>query len=158
MGQFLWDGPYVVVPTCMVAQFRNALSLIGRPPSKVDQIVLSEFIEEGHFARHLRRMRTVHETRRSALVDILKEQLGHALKIIGADAGLHCTAILDRRWNDAAVACEAGNRGVFLRPLSTFFDGQKKSEFSNGLIFGFACSTPSQIRGAIRKILPIFDE
>lgn len=148
---------YVVVPQALVVQFRNALSLVGRPPSKVDQIVLSEFIEQGHFARHLRRMRTVHETRRSALVEGLKEHLGHSLKIIGADAGLHCTAILEPTWEDVTVSRDAAERGVDIKPLSTFFVGHKKSEMSNGLIFGFACSSPAQIRGAIRKIVPVFD-
>lgn len=147
---------YVVVPQTMLDGFRKALSLVGRPPSKIDQIVLTEFIEEGHFARHLRRMRTVHEARRSALVDMVREHLSHAMQIVGADAGLHCTAILNDKWNDKSVSIQAAERGVVLRPLSAFLESHQQSEFRNGLIFGFACSTPIQIRAAIRKLLPIF--
>ncbi len=102
-------------------------------------------------------MRTVHEVRRSALVDVLRDQLSHALQIVGADAGLHCTALLNKKWNDRLVANEAAQRGVSLRPLSAFFERGQQSELCNGLIFGFACSTPGQIRGAIRKLLPIFE-
>ncbi|MBL8892751.1 MAG: PLP-dependent aminotransferase family protein [Planctomycetaceae bacterium] len=147
---------YVVVPQTLLDGFQKALALVGRPPAKIDQIVLTEFMEEGHFARHLRRMRTVHESRRSALVDMLNEHLSHALQIVGADAGLHCTAILNDRWNDKSIAVQAAERGIVLRPLSAFLESDQPSEFRNGLIFGFACSTPSQIRGAIRKLLPIF--
>ncbi len=86
-----------------------------RPPSLVDQIVLNQFLVEGHFARHLRRMRTVHEARRSALVDALREQLGQVLQIVGADAGSHCTAILNPRWSDVTVANEAAVRGCCTR-------------------------------------------
>lgn len=148
---------YAIVPPGLLDGFRKVLSMVGRPPSLVDQIVLAEFLDQGHFARHLRRMRTVHEARRSALVDALREQLGHVLQIVGADAGLHCTAILNPKWSDVIVANEAAARGILLRPLSSCFEANQDSKYCNGLVFGFACSTPSQIRGAIRKILPIFD-
>lgn len=147
---------YAIVPPSLMEGFQKVLAMVGRPPSRIDQIVLTQFIEEGHFARHLRRMRTVHDERRSALVEAINEQLGHVLKIVGADAGLHCTAIMNQKWNDAVVANEAASRGVLLRPLSSCFETNQHSEYHNGLVFGFACSTPSQIRGAIRKILPIF--
>lgn len=147
---------YAIVPPSLMEGFRKVLAMVGRPPSRVDQIVLTEFIEEGHFARHLRRMRTVHDERRTVLVDAIREQLCDVLEIVGADAGLHCTAILDGNWSDVAVANEAASRGVLLRPLSSCFEGNPRSVYQNGLVFGFACSTPSQIRGAIRKIMPIF--
>ena len=148
---------FAIVPPSLIDGFKKALYLAGRPPSLVDQIVLTQFIDEGHFARHLRRMRTVHEARRSALVNALEKQLGHVLQIVGADAGLHCTAILDPNWSDVVVADEAAGRGVLLRPLSSCLEAEPQSEFSNGLVFGYACSTPNQIRAAIRKILPIFE-
>lgn len=147
---------YAIVPPGVVDRFRNVLGLVGRPPSKIDQMVLTEFIEAGHFARHLRRMRTVHKARRSALIDALQQQLGDVLKIIGTDAGLHLTALLDAKWNDRAVAHKAADLGVLIKPLSVFFDDDQQSDLRNGLVFGFASSTPSQIRGAIRKLQPIF--
>jgi GntR family transcriptional regulator/MocR family aminotransferase len=148
---------YVVVPHQLIVAFRKVLAAAGRPPSKVDQIALAEFIDEGHFARHLRRMRIVHESRRTALVESLHEHLSHTLQIVGADAGLHCTALLDKRWKDQKIVEQAEERGIFLRSLSGFFTDQPPAELGNGLIFGFACSTPAQIRGAIRKLRPLFD-
>jgi GntR family transcriptional regulator/MocR family aminotransferase len=148
---------YVVVPTKLCDTFRLVLATAGRPPSKVDQIALAEFIEDGHFARHLRRMRLVHEGRRTALVESLSSHLGHALQIEGAEAGLHCTALLDQRWRDHVIVKQAAERGVFLRALSEFFDVAPPAEHNNGLVFGFACATPAQIRGAIRKLRPLFD-
>lgn len=147
---------YVVVPYPLIDAFRKVLAVAGRPPSKVDQIALAEFIDEGHFARHLRRMRIVHESRRTALVESINTHLSHALRIVGADAGLHCTALLDDRWHDQTIVQKAGENGVFLRSLSEFFDHDPRFENTNGLVFGFACSTPSQIKAAIRKLLPIF--
>ncbi len=86
----------------------------------MDQMVLTEFIEAGHFARHLRRMRTVHKARRSALIDALQQQLGDVLRIIGTDAGLHLTAWLDAKWNDRAVATRPLN-GCFAQTTVGFF-------------------------------------
>ncbi len=148
---------YVVVPCQLLDGFRRVLALVGRPPAKVDQIVLSEFIDAGHFARHLRRMRLIHEARRNALVEALNEHLSHAMEIVGDDAGLHCTALLHHRWNDRDIVQHSAERGVFLRALSEFFTDQPRAEATNGLIFGFACATPPQIRGAIRKLRPLFD-
>ncbi|MEZ6094419.1 MAG: PLP-dependent aminotransferase family protein [Pirellulaceae bacterium] len=147
---------FAIVPPSLIDGFKKTLYLAGRPPSLVDQIVLTQFIEEGHFARHLRRMRTVHEARRSALVSGLQKHLGDVLKIVGADAGLHCTAILNANWSDVIVADEAAAQGVLLRPLSSCMGSDQQSDFCNGLVFGFACSTPIQIRDAIRKIVPLF--
>ncbi len=148
---------YAIVPPSLMDGFKKVLALVGRPPSLIDQIVLTQCIDEGHFARHLQRMRPVHEARRSALVEALHQHLGRVLQIVGADAGLHCTALLDQNWKDVIVANEAVARGVLLRPLSSYFEANQRSKFCNGLVFGFACSTPSQLRGAIRKILPIFE-
>jgi DNA-binding transcriptional MocR family regulator len=83
--------------------------------------------------------------------------LGHALQIEGAEAGLHCTALLDQRWRDHVIVKQAAERGVFLRALSEFFDAAPPAAHNNGLVFGFACATPAQIRAAIRKLRPLFD-
>lgn len=148
---------YAIVPVSMIDGFQKALELVGRPPSKLDQLVLTDFINDGHFARHLRRMRTIHEQRRTALVESVTDRLGHVMQIIGADAGLHCTARLVDRLDDKQVSEKAAELGVIVKALSDYFVTTKRSAKTNGLIFGFACSTPTQICTAIRKIAPIFN-
>jgi GntR family transcriptional regulator/MocR family aminotransferase len=149
---------YAIVPVGMIDGFRRALALVGRPASKLDQLVLTDFINEGHFARHLRRMRTIHEERRTALIGSVKEHLDHILQVIGADAGLHCTARLDPRFCDKQIARRALEMGVIIKPLSDYFVSAKSGKKLgwNGLIFGFATAPPAEIRAAIKKISHLF--
>ena len=148
---------YAIVPRPMVDAWETALAIVGRPPSIPDQIILNDFIRQGHFGRHLRRMRKVHQQRRTALVESIDEYLHDKLEIVGSDAGLHCTARLPGGTPAAAVAARIADRGIVMRDLEEYeLPGTPDAEKTNGLIFGFACGTPAQIRTAIRNIRDCF--
>ena len=151
---------YAIVPRCMAEGFNNAMALSSRPASTVDQMVLTDFINEGHFARHLRRMRKVHEHRRTTLVEGIKEQFADHLKIVGCDAGLHCAARLLKSKDDREVSARLEETGVTAPAISDFLlsgaGSPPRSEVS-GLVFGFACSKPNQIRSAIRRMQSVFE-
>ena len=149
---------YAVVPVGMIDGFRRALAMVGRPASKLDQLVLTDFINDGHFARHLRRMRTIHEERRTALVESVEMHLPHVLQVVGADAGLHCTARLDQRFCDKLISRRASETGIIIKSLSDYFVSTTSGKKSglNGLIFGFASAPPAEIRAAIQKITRLF--
>ena len=103
-------------------------------------------------------MRTVHEQRRTALVESIELHLADKLKIIGADAGLHATARLVESYSDEEICERATESGIVVKALSDY-DMKKtatKPSSENGLIFGFACSTPKQIRSAIKKLASLF--
>ncbi len=144
---------YAIVPMPIAAAFENALRLSSRPPSQVDQMVLSEFIREGHFVRHLRRMRKTHAQRRALFVEEVERHLSDRLEIIGSAAGLHCTTILKSKMSDIEAVNRIAEKGIVARPLSNYYMAETSSkEKKNGLVFGFACATPAQIRSKIRSI------
>lgn len=148
---------YAVVPKGLIDAFETALAIVGRPPSILDQIILNDFISEGHFGRHLRRMRKVHQERRTALVDALDEYLGDQLQIVGSDAGLHCTARLPQNQDAAVIAQRIREQRVAIRDISEYeIAGTALNERTNGLIFGFACAPPAKIRSAVRTIMECF--
>ena len=149
---------YVIVPKPMVEPFVKAISLTSRSPATFEQIAIAEFINNGDFARHLRRMRSVHEERRTTLIECINEHLADYLEIIGADAGLHCAAKLYEH-NDIDISKRANDQGILVRPLSEYFyprTAQNGKQSLNGLIFGFACSTPQQISVAVKKLANVF--
>lgn len=150
---------YAVVPQSLIDPCRAALSLASRPPATMDQMILTDFLEQGHFARHVRRMRTIHETRLTTLVEGIEQHLSDRLQIIGSDAGLHCTARLMDGSSDREIARRAAETGIQLRALSEFLVPQTSSQAHNpnGLVLGFACSTPGQIKYGIRKLQTLFD-
>ena len=145
---------YAIVPKPIASTFSAALGLVSRPPSKQNQIILYDFIRLGHFGRHLRRMRKIHQLRRTALIDSIEQHLGDKLQIIGADAGLHATARVLTKHNDSTLARRIDSLGVVIRNLSAYSYSKKNSH--NGLIFGFACATPKQLKHAVVKVATVF--
>ncbi len=144
---------YAIVPPKMVEGFENALRLTSRPASQVDQIVLNEFIREGHFSRHIRRMRKTHSERRQVFVEEVEKHLSGRLSILGSQAGLHCATILRSGQNDVEVSEMLDRVGIISRPLSYYYmPGVEAANRLNGLVFGFACATPPQIRKGIRTV------
>lgn len=147
---------YLIVPKPLCETVERAIGLSSRSASKIDQMVLAEFMSEGHFGRHLRRTRKTHATRRELFVELLEEGLGNVLVPIGSQAGLHCTTLFTKRRSDTAAVSELEKAGIITRPLSTYYlDSTPKKDRKSGLVFGFACSTPGQIRRGLKTVAEI---
>jgi GntR family transcriptional regulator/MocR family aminotransferase len=80
---------YLVLPSALVQPFLAAKWLTDRHTSTLEQEMLTDFIREGHFERHLRRSRTYNAARRAALLDALATYLGDRVEVSGANAGMH---------------------------------------------------------------------
>lgn len=140
---------YLVVPDDLVDAFIMARAAVNLSPPLLPQMVLADFIAEGHFLRHLRRMRKRYEARRDALVQALEEELGGLLRPGPADAGLHLTAELAPEINDIALYACAAEQEVTVVPLSWMY---ARPLTRNGLILGFASSTPEEIHDGVRRL------
>lgn len=81
---------YMVLPQALLARYRALLGFYACPVPAFEQYTLARFIAEGHFATHLRRMRTFYRTRRDAVIDLLRSSpFADHMTIKEADAGLH---------------------------------------------------------------------
>ncbi|MFK7735034.1 MAG: PLP-dependent aminotransferase family protein [Pirellulaceae bacterium] len=151
---------YAIVPPPMITAFENALKLSSRPGSKIDQIVLSEFIREGHFVRHLRKMRKTHSERRETFVAAFEKHLADKLTLVGAAAGLHCTTLFDSpKVSDTHSVAHLAKAGIIARPLSSYFaDSTPRTRRRNGLVFGFASATPGTTKRRLREVGKLLDE
>ena len=139
---------YIVAPPNLVDAFVAARAMAGRHSPSVEQAVLTDFIEEGHFGRHIRRMRTLYRERQMLLVAALRSEAGGLLEVEPADAGIQLTAWLPEGLDDREVAREAAARGVESRALSSFYAGEPGRA---GLELGYAAFDEGRIRrGAVR--------
>ena len=146
-----------IVPQALTRVFETALSVASRPPSTLDQNMLNVFIKQGHFGRHLRRMRNVHQQRRAALVQSNEETISEHLEIVGSDAGLHCTARLIDGQSASRIAEKIQSKGFVVRHLWEYeLIDTPPHERSEGLVFGFACAPPTRICAAIKSIRSCF--
>jgi GntR family transcriptional regulator/MocR family aminotransferase len=140
---------YLIVPKTLLSRFlyhRDALDLFS---PTLYQSALSDFITEGHFARHIRRMRATYHKRRDALIQGIQRLLAHRLQIVNADAGMHLCAWLQPAVDDVAIVNGAAERGLSPIALSSCFVG---SDARPGLVLGFGGSNETQIGNAIKVL------
>jgi GntR family transcriptional regulator/MocR family aminotransferase len=139
---------YVVVPPDLVDRFLVIRRATDIGPPTFYQDVLADFFAEGHFARHLRRMRVLYSERRSALVENLNEELGPEIEVLGGEAGMYLTITLRNRCDDIEIAEKAARQKLWVWPLSTCYQGKAPRA---GFILGFGSTTVDEIPRAVRK-------
>jgi GntR family transcriptional regulator/MocR family aminotransferase len=140
---------YMVVPEDLVNAFDTARDAIDQFSATLYQAAMTDFIREGHFARHIRKMRMLYMERRTALVDAIRTQMRDKLEVIGAEAGMHLVALLPRGVSDVAVSKKAAEIGLSAMPLSSCY---LKSPVRGGLILGYGGTDSRQINEGIRKL------
>jgi len=140
---------YVVVPKDLLPAFSAARDAADVFSATLYQAVLTDFIREGHFARHIRRMRMLYMERRKELVKAIRIEMGDMLEVTGAEAGMHLAALLPPGINDVAVSKRAAQRGISATPLSTCY---VRSPARSGLILGYAGVNAPQIHDGVRKL------
>lgn len=143
---------YLVVPEWLVAPCASALSLTSRHLPLAAQVVLREFIEEGHFARHLRHMRLLYGERAEAFRNSCERHLGGYLSLQPITTGLDATALLPTGEDDREIARRLVEAGIETRPLS--FYGIEQAP-PGGLILGFSAFTTEQIEHGMAAMRPL---
>lgn len=140
---------YVVLPKGLAEAFCAAREATDTFSSPLYQIVMADFLREGHFARHIRRMRKLYMQRRTALVEAIAKHVPDRLEIVAADTGMHLVALLPPGTDDVAVSSAAARKGVSVRPLSLCC---LKPPPRGGLIFGYGGASVPQINVGIRAL------
>ena len=137
---------FMVLPERLVAAFEAARSFVDRHPPTLDQAILAEFITEGHFGHHLRRMRQTYSERLSVLKEASRKRLGSLLDVADAAAGMRTIAWLNTATSDRAVAQRAQRLGLEVTALSAF---AIKHSQPPGLILGFAGCHAGELRRGV---------
>ncbi len=145
---------YAVLPLDLVARFRRVRGALDNFPAPLYQAALFDFIHDGHFARHIRRMRSVYAERRAVLVATIERELDE-VAIVGDRAGMHLVVMLPRGRDDRDVAVRAARRGISVIPLSSCYAGARTRA---GLLLGYGATDASAIPDAVRRLGVILRE
>jgi GntR family transcriptional regulator / MocR family aminotransferase len=140
---------YIVIPPELLDRFMSVRRVLDICPPLFYQEVIADFMSEGHFARHIRRMRILYRDRRSALVDSIRHVLGRRFEVLGGEAGMHLTMTTPDRLRDAEIAERAARQQFWLWPLSPFYAGEMTR---SGFILGFGSTNLDQIPPAVRRL------
>jgi GntR family transcriptional regulator/MocR family aminotransferase len=139
-----------------VAAFTAAKWLTDRHTPTFEQEVLTDFIRDGHFERHLRRSRLRNAARRAALLDALATYLGTHVEVSGANAGVHLLL-----WLSGVAASQvdtlidrAAGVGVGLYSVAPYYIEPPDRA---GLLLGYASMTTAEIHAGIRCLATVLD-
>ena len=139
----------VVVPKSLINAFVAARGLIDWHSPSIDQATLADFISEGHFARHIRRMCTLYKDRQETLVTAARRELDGLLEVAPAEAGMHLVGWLPKGSNDKTAAAKASQSGVEAAPLSAFSSNKLAR---GGLILGYTGVNSRQIKDGVKRL------
>lgn len=140
---------YVIVPPDLVDIFETAQRHSGQIMPVQVQDALAEFVDDGHFAAHIRKMTRIYRVRRDRMVQALSAAAGTHLTIEPPAGGVQLLAHLDSQLDDRAIANRLAAAGITARPLSPHFTGQVTGQ---GLFLGFAAWTEDEIDMAAAMI------
>lgn len=151
---------YLIVPEDLVERYTAAKSILNRHAPLLEQAALCEFLEEGHFGRHLRRMRELYSERLGVLLEEGKKQLQGALEISEIEAGLQTVGWLAKGWDGRTVASAAAARGVEVVPFEAFYRSAEewRRQGRDGLQMGFAAVSPREIRRGVEELARVLEE
>ncbi len=145
---------YLVVPSDLVDRLQAIKSLASRHAAVMDQAVLCDFIAEGHFGRHVRRMREVYAERLAVLLRAAADHLEDLVEISPVEAGLQTSATFRHDIDAAAVTDAAAGSGIEVIPLSRYSSRPLRRD---GLVLGFAAVDAREIRRGMKGLAPILE-
>ncbi|PMB44149.1 aspartate aminotransferase [Fischerella thermalis CCMEE 5330] len=143
---------YLVLPKSLVPIFARAKWLSDRHLPLLEQCVLTDFIEEGHLERHIRKMRKHYDQCRQVLVEALSDRFGERVTILGEKAGLHLMVKLHTQLTDEEIIEGAASLDVgMISAQPQYLRGNVTGEF----IFGYSELTQQQIREGICRLAKV---
>lgn len=143
---------YLVVPSALTDAFNAAQTVLSQGVPTLPQVVLAQFIAEGRFAAHIRRMRVAYGERQNLLVAALQKHASDILEVNSTDAGMHLMAWLPLGTDDMAMAHALWEEGIEAIPLSIY---TVKPYPRAGLLLGFTAVSPDSIEPKVRQLAGI---
>lgn len=141
---------YLVLPKSLVDSFQVGVAELYRAGHQLEQAILADFMSEGHFATHIRRMRMLYGERRALLLEGLRSELGQDCVLShDSQAGLHLVLKLEQ--DDREATELARQAGIVVRPLSKYYQDQSMAQA--GLLLGYACVPDQKIKPALQRLI-----
>jgi len=144
---------YLILPSKLVQPILAIRALGDRHPPPLEQWLVSDFIANGHFMAHVRRMRKLYAYRQTKLVSMFREHLLDWLEMQPAGAGMNVVGWLRPGADDRTIAKRANASGVMVRPVSIYFHTRRPRP---GLLIGHSAVTSGHLRRGVRTLAAIF--
>lgn len=144
---------YLIVPRELSTSFDKAVSITGQFAPLILQATVDDFIRQGYFATHLKRMRRLYARRQANFVRLCREHLGEWITIEENDSGMQLLAAFKRPLNDRDVVAAAVKEGLDVQGISINYHSTTPE---HGLLLGYAAMDERQILRAILALRAAF--
>lgn len=144
---------FMVVPEALIETFSAAKYYTDVRSSYLEQVALSQFIQKGHYARHVRKVRKACYERQQALIKAIDEHLSDVLSVQPTDSGIHAVCWLKGKWTEQEFIDQCSALNLAVQPLSRYCQMPNKK---GAVLFGYAAHTPNEIIENIQKLNNIY--
>ncbi|MDN3016397.1 PLP-dependent aminotransferase family protein [Paenibacillus sp. BSR1-1] len=142
---------YMVLPAALLSKYEERFTIYKQTVSRLHQNTLYHFMKDGHWQRHLNKMRTLYRKKQAALMAAIKKHLGEKAQIIGENAGLHIVLDVKNNMLEKELISSAMKLGVKVYPLSTY-DYELGSVDGSQVILGFGGLSEYEIDKGVRLL------
>ncbi len=145
---------YMVLPFELLERFDKLYSSYSSTVSRFEQHTLSKFIESGHFARHLSRLRVTYRNRRDRLIDSLyKKHSKQNITLLGEHTGLHMVVQFNDGTTESEFVKTAKESGILIKGLSEYYSKANPEYSNNCVVLGYGALSEKELERCIEKIL-----
>lgn len=137
---------YIVIPPALV-KVANNMAQSELSVATVQQPALADFITEGYFMSHIRKMRKTYQKRELFLIQFLQKHIGDRVTISGTGGGLNFILNLPSYINDAELSEKLAKSGIIAHPIFDYYLHRNPAQKTrlNGLVMGFACASRADL-------------
>lgn len=149
---------YMVLPEPLLHRYEKRCSFISSTVSKVDQLILQKFIEEGYFERHLNKTRALYKNRHDVLLSCLKE-IQADFTVSGENAGVHLLLHFHNGQTEEELIAAAAEKNVKVYGLSGYYVGErgdKKQQRDAVILLGYANMKEENIHRAAALLAEVW--
>lgn len=145
---------YMVLPKNLMKKYLEEGMPFSVTVSKADQKILELFLREGHYERHLNRMRSLYKSRHDMLLRWLKEKMGDICACFGENAGVHLLLRFTNGFTEEEAVEQAKRHGVRVYGLSEFLMEKEEQEpnLPPTVLMGYATLTEEKMRDGMQKL------
>lgn len=141
---------YIVIPKELLPIFLKTSEITETGQALLPQKILAHFMNDGHYFKHLKKMRVLYQKRRQMLINALKTVFPHLFYFEITEGGMHLVAFLKKGNDDVKLAKSWNACGLQVIPLSNWYNGKEKRY---GLTIGFTnINSEKEVIALLQKV------
>ena len=147
---------YLVLPDPeMLNLFVSAKSMMDRQSPTFEQIITSQFLKEGYFTKHIRKMRILYKERQEFLIKEVEKEIGNLIKLKSSEAGMHLIAWLPENFDEIKISKKAKENNLIVYPVSEYV---LKFKQKPGLFLGYTAFDKNKLKAGVQKLKKVLNQ